>query len=83
MKTISIHAILITDGVNYIIHGNNETTPSDLFKTVAGGDNPVWAFDPSSEAVHYIKIDVTVPEYETPENHPDRMALTLNDCKLS
>lgn len=60
MKTLQIKAVIITDGESYFIHGVSGETPPDMFRAMA----PLWSFDPSRENVHYIEVEVTIPEYE-------------------
>lgn len=62
MRSIMVKAVIITDGVNYVIHGATEETPDQMFKAVSGGPNPIWHFDPSKEIAHYVELEVNLPE---------------------
>ena len=56
---LQIKAIIMTDGTNYFIHGASDETPPEMFGKMA----PLWQFDPSIETVHYVTLDVELPEY--------------------
>lgn len=60
MRTLSIKAVIVTDGENYLIHGSNTETPDQMFKAIG----PIWGFDPSSETAHYVELQVSLPEFE-------------------
>lgn len=65
MRTLMIKAVVACDKEgNYVIHGSNGESPEEMFKAVAGGDNPIWHFDPSKETAHYVEIPVTLPDFE-------------------
>lgn len=58
MTTIAVKAVIIVDGDgNYLIHGSNNETPKEMFKTMS----PLWQFDPSNEKVHYIEVEILLP----------------------
>jgi hypothetical protein len=60
MKLLKVKAVVFTDGEKYFIHGASDETPQEMFKTAL----PLWEFDPSKETVHYVEIEVKIPEYE-------------------
>lgn len=57
---MKIKAVIITDGENYIIHGVDNTTPQEMFKTMS----PLWHFDPSKEIAHFVELEVELPRFE-------------------
>lgn len=60
MKTVSVKAIIITNGDYYFLHGVSGESATSMFKTMM----PLWTFDPSKETVHCIEIEVKIPEFE-------------------
>lgn len=66
MKTMKIKAVIITDGENYVIHGVDNATWQEMFKTVL----PLWHFDPSRELVHAVEFELILPELEKPDAVP-------------
>ena len=60
MRKLTIKAVVVTDGENYLIHGSNEEAPPEMFKAIA----PIWGFDPSKETAHFIEMEVSLPEFE-------------------
>ncbi|KAH0545501.1 hypothetical protein GP486_008443, partial [Trichoglossum hirsutum] len=65
MKALTIQAVLISDGENYIIYGANDLPPGTAFKGMTEGQNPLWSFDPSKETVSLIEVDFVVPPAKT------------------
>lgn len=66
MRKLRLKAIVaVNNEGNYVIHGSDEETPAEMFKAIAGGENPIWHFDPSTEQVHYVEVEVSLPELET------------------
>lgn len=65
MRELTIKAVIITDGNNYMIHGSSEETPDAMFKAVA----PIWSFDPSKETAHYVEMLVSLPELENAQSN--------------
>lgn len=63
MRTLKIHAVIVTDGENYFIHGSNSEQPGEMFKAM----QPIWSFDPATETAHYVELEVALPEFELPE----------------
>jgi tricorn protease-like protein len=59
MIKLHIKAIVMTDGTNYFIHGASDETPPEMFAKMA----PIWQFDPQKETVHYVELDVELPDY--------------------
>lgn len=60
MRKLTIKAVVVTDGENYLIHGSNEEAPSEMFKAIA----PIWSFNPATETAHFIEMEVSLPEFE-------------------
>ena len=60
MKTIKVKAVIITDGSDYLIHGASNETPQEMFKAIT----PLWSFNPQTEMVHYVELEVNVPELD-------------------
>lgn len=90
MRNIKIKAVILTDGKDYIIHGTNGEDAPEMFRKMTTGVNPLWIFNPATDASHFVEVDVTVPEYEIlPELELEievadtRMELTLDDIKNS
>ena len=67
MKTLRVKAVIMTDGEHYFIHGASDETPDKMFKAM----HPIWDFDPSKETVHYVELDVEIPELEKPKMNID------------
>ena len=63
MKTLRVKAVIMTDGENYFIHGASDETPDKMFKAM----HPIWDFDPSKEMVHYVEVNIELPELEKSE----------------
>ena len=58
MKTMKIKAVVLTNGEKYLVHGDSETTPADMFAMAS----KLWTLDPSKESVHYVEIEINIPE---------------------
>ncbi len=67
MKIVKIKGVLILDKLtdSYVLHGDNEKTPAQMFKLLTDGQTPLWNFDPSGDATHMVEFEVTVPELES------------------
>lgn len=61
MKSLTVKAVIITDGTTYMIHGSSEETSEAMFKAMS----PIWHFDPAKEIAHFIEVEVALPELET------------------
>lgn len=66
MKIVKIRAVVAVtnDGKDYVIHGSAEATAEQMFKAITMDPNPLWGFDPANETVHFIELEVSLPEYE-------------------
>ncbi len=68
MKKVIVQAVIVVDDKgNYLIHGNNDQKPEEMFKAIA----PLWDFNPSTETAHYVAVEIALPEFEdkvTPVN---------------
>lgn len=62
MREMTIKFVIITDGVNYFVHGTNDETPEKAFAAMQG----MWTFNPEKETAHFMTTTVIVPEFETP-----------------
>ena len=67
MRAMTLRMIVITNGTDYIVHGSNDQSSATMFKAIAGGDSPIWTFDPKNETAHYVETVVMIPELEKPE----------------
>jgi hypothetical protein len=68
---MNIKVVIIIDAEgNYMVHGNSEQTPAEMFKTMS----PLWNFDPSTEHVHYVQLAVYIPGTEHIETKDDYVA---------
>lgn len=66
MISLTIKAVVITDGTGYVIHGASDESPEKMFAALA----PIWPLDPSKETVHYIEMEVNLPELEGKDAEP-------------
>ena len=60
MKTLTIKAVVLTDGTNCLIHGSSDETSEQMFKAMM----PLWGFDPATETAHCVELTVHLPEFE-------------------
>lgn len=67
MISLKIKAVIITDGTGYVIHGASDETPEKMFTQLA----PIWPLDPSKETVHYVELEVSLPELEGGHAEPE------------
>lgn len=59
MKKVKVRAVVIHGPNGYTMHGSHDLTASDMFKMLSG----VWKFDPEKETVHYVEVEVKLPQY--------------------
>lgn len=64
MRAVTIKAVMLVSGEDYIIHGSSDHTSKEMFMAIAGGAAPVWSFDPANEMAHYVELEVLLPELE-------------------
>jgi hypothetical protein len=60
VRTLTIKAVVMTEGDRYIIHGSDAETPAEMFKTMT----PLWTFDPAKEEIHYVEFELELRETE-------------------
>jgi len=60
LKKVKVRAVIIHGPNGYTMHGSHDLLASDMFKMLSG----VWTFNPEKETVHYVEVDVKLPEYE-------------------
>jgi hypothetical protein len=83
VKQLKIKAVILTDGQNYFIHGDNSETPAGMFKKMTA----IWDFSPETEIAHYVELDVTLPEFEktepvSPHPHDDEWTHSIEKIEV-
>lgn len=61
MRVIKIKAVIFTKGDNYLIHGTNDQSTTEMFNAAL----PLWDFDPESEDVQIVELMVPLRERES------------------
>lgn len=75
MKKVKARAVIIHGPDGYMLHGSHDQTPTSMFETLSS----VWKLNPERETVHYVEVEILLPEYsltiEEPtkdEHYPDK-----------
>lgn len=66
MKIVTVKGVFILDKHtgSYVLHGDNDKTPTEMFKLLTDGQNPIWHFDPTGDTAHAVEFKLVVPEME-------------------